>query len=1088
MGNRAISELNSKKEYIVKTREAIAQTQMDSNIEAQISAAQEPSSSALIKYPVAAPRRSLTQGDAKVVGNRVISEQSSKKEHIAKTSETTAQTQMDSNIVAQTSAALEPSSSAPIKYPVAAPRRSLDAEMVGNRVISEQSSKKEYIAKTSETIAQTQMDSNIVAQISAAQEPSSSAPIKYLVAAPRRSPTQGNAEVVSEQSSKKEDIAKTRETIAQTQMDSNIVAQIPGAQELSTLAPIKYPVAAPRRSLTRTEVVRNRVISEQSSKKDDILKTEECAAQTQIDSNIVAQPETSEAHELCTESPHTPLISTVVLRYSETSAERETQMELNIDFNKAKTTGTQELSTEDPYGLTSTAAAPPFHETNTQSETLMELNNNTAPTPGAKKPPPTTESPKTEMQLIPTVASLFGQTTAQNETHMKLNIVQNTAQTVNARKLSTANRHMPSTPATASRDSETTAQNETHKEFNLDTDTTQTPGDRKRPTEIPRKKMIHTVVFNDIKPVEQSETHMKLHIDDRPENLCAPENPVTSDRCGRPIPTAVPRFVETAAQNKTPKALNTDHKAPQISGPRKFPTESPREQLISAAAAGYEEAIEEVPQYDGQGRYRKCQLHTNYDIIFFCLMCEEQLCSKCFVAAHLQHDVKSLEEVASVFRSNIKEKLDKQIAHSVVWKKQIPQLEDLKTSFLISLDEEYQRIDKSVGDHVNSIHREEERLSEELQNAAATLHQPESAFTTTSTPRASTQSQINHQISEELSYMLSKPAVIHHDPQSLPKEVYRNAFSSACFEQVEENSYLPLWGETTTIGRFISTLQLYLSQEIHEFEKATSVAYAKNGSLLVGDHERNHVKIYQKRNGQYTLHKVLKVSKHVWSVGATAENMYLVSTEDGISMFSESGYFMSHFIGKEDAVWHLVVAKGNVFGSTLGKITKFDSSGTPVRSITTEKVPQSFTLIDENTIAVCYSNLLPGVDVINCQSQHESGAKIQRKINVNVPLSLCFDEKSNSLLVGSGRRSVTKREYFKLGSGVIDQYCIETGQLVGRLAKGLYSPCCMRITKDSSLAVADWKSVKLYSLTRTDEPYRGKADHPTESQFQENWV
>ena len=974
------------------------------------------------------------------------------------------------------------SPSAPIKSPVAAPRRSLTRtqggeEVVGNRMITELSLQTENIAKPRETTAETQINSNIVAQTSGAQELSTSVPITYPVAAPRRSltRTQGGTEVVenrviTELSSKKEDIAKPGETTAGTQIDSRIEAQIPGAQDLSSSVPIKHPVAAPRRSLTRTqggeEVVENRAISEVSPKKEGISKTGETTAPTQKDSNIVAQ--TSEA----TESPHTPQISKVVVRYSETSAKHETKMELNIDFDTAEETGTQELPTEAPHGLTSTAA-PPFDKIIAQSETLIELNDNTAQTPEAKEPPSTTETPRSGMQLIPTVAPKYGETNVQNETHMKLNIVQNTTQTVKARKFPTANLHMPSTPATAPRDSETTAQNETHKEFNFDTDTAQTPGDQKLPTEIPYKKMIHTFVSNNIKPVEQSETHMNLHSDDKPKNLCAPENPVTSDRCGRPITTAaVPWFVETAAQNKTPTALNIDHKTPQMSGPLKHLTESLHEQVISAAATWYEEATEEVPQYDGQGRYRKCQLHTNYDVIFFCLLCEIQLCSKCFVAEHLQHNVKSLEEVASVFRSN-KEKLDKQIAHSMVWKKRILQLEDLKTSFLVSLDKEYQQIDKSVGVHVNSIRREGKILSEEL-NEATTRHLSELSFTTTST-----QSTTNHQISEELSYMLSNAAIIHHDPQAFPKEFDRNAIPKVYFE---ENPYLPLWGESRTIGRFVSSLQLHLSQEIHEFEKANSIAYAKNGSLLVSEHKRNHVKIYRKQNRQYTPHKVLKVSKQVLSVGATADSMYLVSTGDGISMFSESGSFMSHFIGQEDAVWHLVVAKGNVFGSALGKplITEFDSSGTPVRSITTEIVPQSFTLIDENTIAVCYSNLLPGVDVINCQSQHERCAKLQRKIDVNVPLSLCFDEKSNSLLVGSGRRSVTKREYFKLGSGVIDQYCIETGQLVGRLAEGLYSPCCMKITEDSSLAVADWKSVKLYSLTRTDKPYRGKADHPTE--------
>ena len=465
------------------------------------------------------------------------------------------------------------------------------------------------------------------------------------------------------------------------------------------------------------------------------------------------------------------------------------------------------------------------------------------------------------------------------------------------------------------------------------------------------------------------------------------------------------------------------------------------------------------PRYNR--RYRECQVgqHTNSYITFFCLMCEELICPRCLVAAHLQHDVKNLEEAASLFRSKIQEKLDGAIKHSNVWTQQILKLKDLETSFQVSLDKVYQQVDKSVGDHISSVRRVGERLVEAL-TAARSKHFHDRTKTESTSETTSDQSTTFPLISEDSS--LAKEE--YHDAKSLHKQLDRNAEPIIYFDK---HSYTPPKEDTTTIGRLVCTLQLEISQEIHNFDLANSVAYAQDGSILVGENVRQEVKIYQKQNGQYILNKVLKLPNNVLSVGATVDNKYLVSTPDGVSIFSACGEYISQFIDKEDAVGHLIVANEKIFGGTLGKplITEFNSRGTPVRSITAQKEPHRFAVVDSSTIAVIYANE-PGVDVINFQAQHPGRANIQRKIDVNIPLSLCFDGKSKCLLVGSCRKSVSKSGYFKLGSGVIDQYCIETGQLVGRLAEGLYSLFCMTITSDSTLIVADWKSVKLYSLRR----------------------
>ena len=72
------------------------------------------------------------------------------------------------------------------------------------------------------------------------------------------------------------------------------------------------------------------------------------------------------------------------------------------------------------------------------------------------------------------------------------------------------------------------------------------------------------------------------------------------------------------------------------------------------------------------------------------------------------------------------------------------------------------------------------------------------------------------------------------------------------------------------------------------------------------------------------------------------------------------------------------------------------------------------------------------------------------------PRGICYEQKSNTLLVAGGSKTI--------GQFLIEQYCSTTGRLISRVASGLYNPLAMTVTQNSKLVVADWKTVKIYSI------------------------
>ena len=479
--------------------------------------------------------------------------------------------------------------------------------------------------------------------------------------------------------------------------------------------------------------------------------------------------------------------------------------------------------------------------------------------------------------------------------------------------------------------------------------------------------------------------------------------------------------------------------------------------------------------------YRKCRQHSLEDVVFYCLPCEEQICQRCLVPKHLHHDVNNLEDAINLFRAKINEKLQMATAQAINWKRDLIKLKDMQTSFQISLDKEYDKIDKCVKENADRICLEGKRLSNELDSVgqrisdsiAADKERLQNQMETLrseleSSSAAVMESAPNHPTIKTQYALLENVTQQWQDARNLRLQQDKKTYSTVHFEEQSPDN-------TRSIGKIIMPYQLHLIQEFGGVLMAASTAQATNGNFLVGDEEGCEVLVYRKQNDLYNQHTALAFSDPPLGVAVTSANQYLVSTKDSIMAFSLTGDWMPSFtssLSKSSCIGPLYVSHERLFGGHVRSpfITEFDSSGDPMRTIYTHHTPRRFVLVNSTQMAVCYHDA-PGVDVINFEKQMTNEVPVLHHMDIDLPLSLCFDDKSNCLFVGSSQREqkpyeLRSKRYVE-GTGVIDQYCCMTGQFVGRLTRGLCSPLCMTMTTDGTLAVADGKSVKLYEVQQS---------------------
>ena len=277
--------------------------------------------------------------------------------------------------------------------------------------------------------------------------------------------------------------------------------------------------------------------------------------------------------------------------------------------------------------------------------------------------------------------------------------------------------------------------------------------------------------------------------------------------------------------------------------------------------------------------------------------------------------------------------------------------------------------------------------------------------------------------------------------------------------QVNPGSSLQNTSQVSHVGaNSKNTCKLKLISEFGEFKRALGVAATRSGLLAVVDYNAKDVSIYRKDNGDF---------KHQYGLGSSRSNGNVTSpiavavTSDGKFFISDNGV-VKVFLpdGTYERSWPKSVHASRitttpddmiVIGSHKKEvISVHQSNGELIRThqadcngiadIASNGKQIAFTTGDKGKVCV--------IDFVTGQTLWT--------VDMVCPRSICYEQKSNTLLVAGG-------SLFP-GQHVIQQYCSTTGRLISHLASDLYWPWAMTTTHDNKLVVADRKTVKVYQI------------------------
>ena len=282
------------------------------------------------------------------------------------------------------------------------------------------------------------------------------------------------------------------------------------------------------------------------------------------------------------------------------------------------------------------------------------------------------------------------------------------------------------------------------------------------------------------------------------------------------------------------------------------------------------------------------------------------------------------------------------------------------------------------------------------------------------------------------------------------------------------------------LGRFVKSRRLNLMHAFGDFEGSCGIAAKSNGIVAVCDYQ-SHLKqaivyVYKYNNGQNEQQfqfTIAEANVNYPDIAVSSGNKYLIAKGcPGFDVYSSDGNLqrtvkvttipndnvltVSLATTKDDRILAGSVIGGEGEKSGEYFTTVHDTEGNILKTMPIRIEPLRIADVHGTYVAVSNGHVQGKV----CVYDLDTGAE---PLTLDIPMvgSICYDEDSDCLLVGRGTEKGPTIAVF--GSWVIQQHCRITGKLVAVLAHGLCGPYGMTITPDGMLAIADYKSVKVYT-------------------------
>lgn len=490
----------------------------------------------------------------------------------------------------------------------------------------------------------------------------------------------------------------------------------------------------------------------------------------------------------------------------------------------------------------------------------------------------------------------------------------------------------------------------------------------------------------------------------------------------------------------------------------------------------------------------ECEIHDGEKKHFYCVTCGVPVCRECLVLNHpkSEHDIQEIYQVVKERKANadmLLASVQRQVEHfkedQVALEKATDQVDRDEEAELRKIEQRIQVIVRDVKAKGNAlklrVSREYQREREKLQRNTNNL---EDKVAKLSEIQSSTLTKIvdaenDHAFLAEHRSIVDQLTTELDDGERAGR---LDIDEQALFGHFHSGPSIP---ETRLLGQLTTKRKLQFLGNFGEGSctKAQGIASMAPASFAIADSNIGRVSVYKRPEnvgGQYQRLFCLGSSKvpagkliNPCSIAMGVEGKFVVTdrSKPVVNIYQPSGHFDKAFSTvvssdgslptSSDPQPNCVATAPNgmivVGDNNRDVITVHSPKGDLLRTLRIRIKGINHIATNGREIAYTKTELddYGRVFIVD----FESGTAV-KEIKVSLPTSICFDDRSGSLLVGRVNSSTAS----KVGNGSIEQYCLVTLEHIGRLAEGLFMPLAMAVAADGKLAVADCISVKVYKM------------------------
>ncbi|XP_071809157.1 E3 ubiquitin-protein ligase TRIM56-like [Asterias amurensis] len=469
-------------------------------------------------------------------------------------------------------------------------------------------------------------------------------------------------------------------------------------------------------------------------------------------------------------------------------------------------------------------------------------------------------------------------------------------------------------------------------------------------------------------------------------------------------------------------------------------------------------------------RHPECQTHAGEVMRFYCTTCDVMICRDCTVIDHRnpQHEYIDCDQASSTYKQSLAQ-LFPPLEETL---KNLDQSQATASTMKDNLNIAAKRTMAEVKNRADEIRAEvtaqESRIMDEIQTILKDRNKKLEEFEQTVSLNSQ---QIKHslQTAKDVGTNSSVPDFLASYPtiskdlkllgdQNQPKidlTLDHLGFNPGVCDislgnlSIKESMKEPKW-------------ELSLECDVEVIGAWNIDASVPGDEMAVADHGNRRVVIYDTKGRQK---KSIPLSRNPVAVAAFQNQLVIVDGTNSVKMYNRNGTKMFEFhtvphseVGKTSVQLSSVaiMKDTSIMVGDVGRsvITKHRSSdGSLIGTVSVQTKP-CYLAIDSKDRVVVSGGGKQQVDIVEVTGTllFSINPKIDSQ-QVTSCCGVCCDSSAIYIAVSNG----------DCNTGYIHQYDTQ-GRFLSCIAQGLYDPCGISLTSDGQqLAVADWKSVKIYN-------------------------